>query len=80
MSSRYENKWAKLTEYHLFVLGFSTYDGEVVLIDYNSNPITHESFYFNAQEFFTDEQLEDMPWFSAEVFLSGIDTKVTPSV
>lgn len=77
---RFTQEYAKLTEEQLDILGFASYDGEVILIDYNSNPVTNESFYFNAQEFFTDQQLDEMPWFSAELFLWKLDTKITPSV
>lgn len=62
------DSWAKLTQEQIKTLGFSTYDGEVVLIDYSKNPTTHESFHWNAQEYFSEQQLDEMPWFSVELF------------
>ena len=59
---------AKLSADQINMLGFSTYPGEIVMIDYENRPVTHESFYWNAQEYFSEKQLEEMPWFSTELF------------
>ena len=62
-------KWAKLTKEQLEMLAFSTYEGEIVLIDTALEVVDPvESFYFNAQEFFTKQELEEMPVFSTDLF------------
>lgn len=62
-------KWAKLRPEDIRTLGIKTYEGEVVLIDYGRNPIDVDSFYFNAQVFFSDSDIKSMPWFDAWLFI-----------
>lgn len=72
MPSEHHPKWAKLTGEQVEIMGFSTYTGEAILIDYALNPIDdRDSFYFNAQEFFSDEELKQMPFFGTELFRDG---------
>ena len=61
-------KWAKLTYDQSATMGFSPREDEIILIDYSRNPVEADSFYFNADEFFTEEALEDMPWFGLHLF------------
>ena len=64
-------KWAKLKQEDIKTLGFSSYDREVILIDYSSEQLSNESFYFNAQEFFSDDEIADMPWFDVWLFFKA---------
>jgi hypothetical protein len=61
--------WAKLTKEQKEILGFSSYPGEEILIDYSVAKVDSNSFYFNAQEFFSEEELEKMPYFSVFLFM-----------
>lgn len=60
--------WQKLTKDQIKMLGFTTYDGEVILINASVSYVTSDSFYFNAQEFFDESELSKMPYFGASPF------------
>lgn len=59
--------WAKLSKEQIKMLGFATYDWETILIDYSAEKVD-DSFYFNAQEYFSEEELAAMPDFGTELF------------
>lgn len=65
------DKWARLKPEDAKTLGLSSYHGEVILIDYGRNPVDGDSFYFNAQEFFSDDQLQKMPLFDVWLFIDN---------
>jgi hypothetical protein len=63
-----KKSWAKLNQEDMKTLGFSTYPGEVILVDWKSDSLSNENFYFNAQEFFSDYEISEMPWFNVWLF------------
>ena len=57
------SNWHKLTEEQIKRFRLSTYEGEVILID-GRGPSEYENrFYFNAQEFFIEEEIAAFPWY-----------------
>ena len=52
-------KYYKLTDSQVKKHGLSSYNGEVILIDTEHD---QERYYFNAQEFFTQEELDSMDY------------------
>jgi hypothetical protein len=64
-----QSRWAKLKQEDIKTLGFSSYEGEVILIDWKAEKVSNEIFYFNAQEFFSKDEIANMPWFDAWLFL-----------
>lgn len=59
-------KWAKLTDEQREILGMNL--GGITLIDYSTTPVSIESFYYNAERFFSEEELQEMPWFGTYLF------------
>lgn len=61
-----ERTWCKLTEDQLGALGISTYPGEIVLVNTSIPELSVEygvdHFYFNAQEFFSQNELDCMDY------------------
>lgn len=55
-------KYYKLTDSQVKKHGLSSYNGEVILIDTDTEPDDQERYYFNAQEFFTQEELDSMDY------------------
>lgn len=53
-------KYYKLTDSQVKKHGLSTYTGEVIL--FNPELDDQERYYFNAQEFFTQEELDSMDY------------------
>jgi hypothetical protein len=55
--------WRKLTKEQLKELNIETYEDEVVLYQKDVDPedITNR-FFFNAQEFFSEEEIESFLW------------------
>jgi hypothetical protein len=55
--------WRKLTKEQLKKLNIATYEDEVVLYQKDVDPedITNR-FFFNAQEFFSEEEIESFLW------------------
>lgn len=49
--------WFKLSESEIKEFGLSTYTGEIILINEKGG------FYFNAQEFFSEEELDSFTFF-----------------
>lgn len=54
------DKYYKLTDNQVSKHGLSTYTGEVIL--FNAKLDDQERYYFNAQEFFTQEELDSMDY------------------
>lgn len=59
-------KWAKLTDEQREILGMKT--SGLTLIDYSTTPVNVESFYYNAERCFSEEELDEMPWFGTHLF------------
>ena len=55
-------EWKKLTNEQIEKFRFSTYEGEIILIDSRGPSEYEERFYFNAQEFFSEEYLDNLGW------------------
>jgi hypothetical protein len=53
-------KYYKLTDSEVKKRGLSTYSCEVILIC--ADPDSSEKYYFNAQEFFSQEELDSMDY------------------
>ena len=60
-----EVQWKKLTESQIEKFRLSTYEGEVILIDSHGPSEYENRFYFNAQEFFSEEDLENFGWYES---------------
>jgi hypothetical protein len=56
-------EWKKLSKEDTRRLRLSTYDDEVILINGDSSELLNK-FFFNAQEFFSDEEIESFPWYN----------------
>ena len=54
-------KYYKLTDSQVKKHDLSSYNGEVILIDIDTEH-DQERYYFNAQEFFTQEELDSMDY------------------
>jgi len=64
------NNWKRLTQQHIqrFIDAgaFTTYKGEEILIDPTViDQGCDKALYFNAQEYFSYEQLESMEWYTS---------------
>ena len=55
------SNWKKLTLTDVEQFCLDTYEGEVIL--YDPTKPNGEQFYFNAQEHFSDAELNDMDWY-----------------
>jgi hypothetical protein len=58
-------EWKKLTNEQIEKFRFSTYEGEIILIDSRRPSEYEERFYFNAQEFFSEEYLDNLGWYES---------------
>jgi len=56
------SQYYKLTEEQVLGFGLSTYKGEVIL--YSPEASGGEKFYFNAQENFSESELDSMNYYS----------------
>lgn len=56
--------WCKLNQEQIKKFRLNTYDGEVILIDQRGASEYENRFYFNAQEFFSEKELNAMSEYS----------------